>query len=1068
MAEREAYSSLFQKALFLVLVFFFFSGVTGLIYEILWTRMIVKIIGGAPFAVTIILTVFMGGLGLGSYVASRTIDRIQEPLKLVRIYGLLELIIGLYALAIPLLLVAFRPLQAVLYNQLFSHFMLYNFLTFVSSVIILIIPIICMGATLPILCKFYVTGLSRLGTHTGRLYGLNTVGAAAGALICGFWLLDVLGELGTLMTAVIVNVTIGLACQALYFRAKKFPLVHVRVDLDTEESRPKEALYKTMPQKSSFVLNSALIIFAVSGFCAMAYEVIWTKLLGLIVGPTTYSFTIVLVTFITGLGLGSFVFGWLADRLRDPLRLLIITQIAACLFVIGTSQLLGNSQLFFSKLIYSFRDQFVLLSLLKAALLFLFMVFPTLCLGAAFPLVGKIYTPSVSKVGRSIGFAYALNTLGAVLGSFCAGFVLLPLLGKENSLSFLISLQLLASLVIAFLLFGIKMKSIKKLAPLALSAVLGLILCVYYPSWNQKLLSSGKYNRFDYIEPAIRNTGWLESLLRGKEILLRYDKGEVVYYGEGIGGFTTVIKTPDALGNLEYSMANSGKMDASSRGDMKTQTLLAHLPMLFHHSAKKVMILGLASGITAGETLLYPIEHVDVLEINRQVVQASDFFLPWNNDVLSNPKANLIIQDARAHLQLTKQKYDVIVSEPSNPWMAGLATLFSRDFFKIVKERLRGDGVFVQWLHSYNMDWATFSLIGRTFAEIFPKNALVSTAPFPEGRDYLLVGFKGESGLFLKNAQKNHPYIERSNNVSLTDPRLLYRLIVSEDVRKLFGQGPINSDNRPQLEFAAPMLMHLNDSEIVEKLQEKKWLTPQTESIVQELLADVDSQIDFARYVLSLYMPFPDMVDLGGATTEQKESFFKLMEAYCSKNPVDYSIFGNEELAGRCRTIQINAIEQKMDIMPVQSNSTFYLANLYYAIRRLDKAITYYSQSLRTQHDNFYAHNNLGYALMLQGRYKEAGEHFIEALRINPDFAEAHRNLGYNLAAQGKLEEAAREYRTALRLLPRNHTLYNDLGVILARMGKLEEAEKHFREALRIKPDFAEAQKNLEIIKRRK
>jgi spermidine synthase len=194
----------------LVLVCFFLSGLTGLIYEILWTRMIVKVIGTAPFAVSIVLTVFMAGLGLGSYIASRTIDRIESPLKLVRIYGLLELIVGGYCLVLPLLLKGFLPVYSVVYNHLFKHFMVYNLLTFVGCSILLIIPVTCMGATLPVLCRFYVNRLSHLGTHAGRLYGLNTIGAAAGALLCGFWLIALLGVYGTLALAVFLNAAIGL------------------------------------------------------------------------------------------------------------------------------------------------------------------------------------------------------------------------------------------------------------------------------------------------------------------------------------------------------------------------------------------------------------------------------------------------------------------------------------------------------------------------------------------------------------------------------------------------------------------------------------------------------------------------------------------------------------------------------------------------------------------------------------------------------------------------------------------------------------------------------------------
>jgi len=418
----------------LVLGCFFLSGLTGLIYEILWTRMIVKVIGSAPFAVSIILTVFMGGLGLGSYLASRMIDRVEEPQRLLRIYSLLELAIGGYGIVLPGLIIAFTPLYSVLYNQLFNHFLLYNVLTLIGCSILLLIPVTCMGATVPILCRFYVEQLGHLGTRAGRLYGLNTLGAALGSLVCGFWLINLWGVWGSLVFAVLLNALIGLSCLMASYQVKTWP-VKDRSAPGSPDTSPAESIpHKVIPSHSPGHAGGALLIFAISGFCAMAYEVIWTRLLGLIIGPTTYSFTIVVVTFIVGLALGSLIFGWLADKVKRPLWLLIFTQLGAALLALGISQLLGNSQFFFAKLIYHLKDQFARLALIKAGILFGFMLGPTLCLGATFPLVGKIYTQSLAKVGRSIGLAYAINTLGAVLGSFCAGFLLIPWLGKEQSL----------------------------------------------------------------------------------------------------------------------------------------------------------------------------------------------------------------------------------------------------------------------------------------------------------------------------------------------------------------------------------------------------------------------------------------------------------------------------------------------------------------------------------------------------------------------------------------------------------------------------------------------------------
>jgi len=1026
--------------------------------------MIVKIIGGAPFAVSIILTVFMGGLGLGSYLAGRFIDRIRAPIKLVRIYGLLELTVAAYGLVLPLLLKAFTPLYAILYNQLFAHFMAYSFLSFVGCAVLLLIPVVCMGATLPIICRFYVTSLSHLGTHAGRLYGLNTIGASVGALLGGFWLINLLGVWGTLILAVLVNAIIGFCCIMAGYKAKSLRESGVVTLFDREKSHrihtPEEA---ATPQSPAAEIG-ALAIFAVSGFCAMAYEVMWTKLLGLIVGPTTYSFTIVLVTFIIGLALGSMIFGWLADRTGRTIWLLIFTQLAAALSVLGISQLLGNSQFFFAKVIFHFQDRFALLSLVKAVILFAFMILPTLCLGATFPLVGKITTRSVFRVGKSIGFAYAINTIGALSGSFCAGFVLIPLIGKENGLSLVIGLQLLTSLIVAGIVLFRGKKAAWKPAPLAATVLAGLVLCLHFPEWNHSLLARGKYHRFEKIAQDVRTSGWLESLLKGPEILARFEQGKLVYYGDGVGGFTTVLKYTSPLGNADYVLLNSGKADASSKGDMKTQTLSAHLPMLFHRDPRTVMVLGLASGITAGEVLHYPVERLDIVDINDQVVKASDFFIPWNNNVLSDPKTNLIIQDGRAHLTLTDRKYDAIISEPSNPWMAGLAALFTREFFALAKDRLNDDGVFVQWVHSYQMDWPTFALVGRTFARVFPNSLLAVTTPSGTGTDYLLVGFKGRGRMRLDNAQRNISYARKSKNASLSDPELLYRLIVSEDLQGLFGQGPVNTDNRPRLEFAAPRLVYYDDPVITRKILFEKRLDRETEDIVRKVTSDIDAQIDFAAFALSVHEPFQSMVDLTKASSSQKARLDALVEAYCANNALDASVLGDETLMRKCRLAQIETLQAKMDRLPQQAQSYAYLGSLYNDLGVLDRAIAGFSKSLEIEPDNALAHNSLGAALGRQGRIENAVAQFKEALRINPNYAEAKNNLGYTLMQLGELEKAVAQFKEALQLDPSLAPAQKNLASALARLGRLDESEREYQKALRMDPDNPDTYNELGVV----
>ncbi len=1013
----------------LILGCFFISGLTGLTYEILWTRMIVRIIGAAPFAVSIVLTVFMGGLGLGSYIAGRTIDRVKDPLRLIRLYGILELAIGAYGVVLPLLLVAFGPLYSVLYNRLFEYFLVYNLLTFAGCSFLLILPVTCMGATLPVLSRFFITSLSRVGTHVGRLYGLNTIGAAAGSLLCGFWLISLWGVPGTLIFAIILNALIGIACLVVSHRLKG------------KMTAPEETMIgaEAKPSKSHVPVNThaygtyALIIFAVSGFCAMACEVIWIKLLGLIVGPTTYSFTIVIVTFISGLALGSIFFGWLGDRIKNVLMLLLLTQVAAALFALLFSQIMGNSQIFFAKVIFHFKDNFAQLYLLKAAMLFLFMSLPTFCLGATFPLVGKVYTNSLAHTGRSIGFAYAVNSVGAVLGSFCAGFLLIPFIGKENSVRLVVAIQVLTALVIGCRIFWKTKKPVLQWAPLALFAFLGLELLYHYPHWDRKMLSTGKYDRFS--NATIRNVGWLEALFSGTELFGDFTGRELLYFGDGVGGFTTVLKRDmDILGSVNYSLYNSGKPDASSKGDMHTQTLSAHFPMLFHPNPEKILVIGLASGITAGEILHYPVERLDIVEINEQVVVASDFFLPWNNMVLSNPKTQLVIQDGRAHLELSERKYDVISSEPSNPWMAGLAALFTKDFFGLARDSLNDGGVFVQFIHSYQMDWDTFSLVGRTFSHVFPNSLLVMTDPFLQGPDFLLVGFKGENSLNATIAARNLLYAQRSKNITLLNHKLFYNLIVSEDLERLFGEGQVNTDSRPRLEFSAPKLMHTSDPAIMKKIMadRRHSLSRETTTIMQENLTNIDTQIDFAAYALSIMpagKPLKIKVDYLDATPEQKRRFSVLMEAYCANNIVtDFSFLKDKDLRKKCVLTQLERVKERVD----------------------------------TLQDDASAYNYIGWFCSENGLFDKAVGHFSEALRIKPDYTDAHNGLGVALANQGKVNEAISHFYAALRINPMCLEAHNNLGLALKRKGEIKDAVVHFREALRIRPGDIQVQNNLE------
>lgn len=1065
-----------SRLILVVLFFFFLSGLTSLAYEILWMRMITRVVGGAPFAVSMILTIFMGGLGLGAFLAGCWIERLERPSAILGVYGGLELLVGLYALAIPFLFSGFEPLFAVFYNRLFAHAILYHLLIFAACLALLIVPVVCMGATLPVLCRFYVHELSHLGRRAGLLYGFNTIGGAAGALLCGFFLVKYLGPATGLNMVVLINVFIGAVC--LLIARRKFSwgdgsdalvfwgaAASVQLPAYEATAAPEPTPYEKRRWRG------ALIIFAVSGFCAMACEVIWTRLLGLLMGPTTYSFTIVLVVFISGLALGNILFGRLADRSRNPMALLIGSQMAAALFALGGSQLMGNSQLFFAKLLFSYKDNFPLMNFLKGLSLFVFMLPPTLCLGASFPLVGKIYTRHVARVGRSIGLAYGINTIGAVSGAFCAGFLLIPAFGKETALSLIVALQF-------FTAFGVwaatdlfpDMGRAKGAKPggarlrlgaaFAFLAVVGY-LCSAYPAWNRHLLSLGKYHRFEEIavKEVIENTGWIRSLFAGADILAASERGELIYYGDGIGGFISVLRYPGALGGYEYSLATSGKMDASSRGDMATQTLLAHAPLLFHPDPENVMVLGLASGITAGEVLHYPVRQLDILEINEQSVDASRFFNPWNNNVLESPKTRLILQDGLAHLQFTRKRYDVIISEPSNPWMAGMASLFTRDFFQLARERLSAGGIYAQWFHCYQMDWPTLALVGRSFASVFPDSVMINTEPSGSGRDFLLLGFKGKSGLALSRARQNMQFLKKSDNIRLPRPELFYRLLVTEDLQALFGPGPVHTRQNPVLEFAAPRHMYEGGrarQTIMKNIRERRHISPEKQKIIRNLASDVAAQIDYAAFALSVYAPFSQMVDLSRANERQKAEFFDLMSAYCRANPVNYALFKNDKLRRRCLRVQMKSIESRLPDLPEPALSHAYLGTLYLDKGETDRAIAHFRRSLKLNPGDADLHNNLGYLLAEKGEAGAAMAHYRRAIAVKPYLIKARGGLARLCISRGDLDGALEQYRQIIEARPDLPEARLNAALVYARKNAHKKAIHEMEEALRIRPDWIE------------
>ncbi|GAB6906318.1 hypothetical protein JCM12296A_21530 [Desulfosarcina cetonica] len=1009
---------------------FFLSGAAGLVYEVLWVRLIDKVIGSAPFSVATVLSVFMAGLALGSYLSGRLIDRITWRITrrvtrrvtrrsaLLAVYGVMELGIGACALFIPRLINAALPLYQAIYDRLLDHFWCYLAAAFGGCVLILVVPAALMGATLPVLCRYYVLRLEHIGARTGWLYGLNTVGAALGVLLCGFVLINSLGVWRSLTLFAGVNGLIGISC-ILLSRLGAAEGKRPSSKKDREPARhPVQPVMADGADTRTARLGVSL--FAVSGFCAMAYEVLWTRLLGLIAGPTTYCFTLVVAAFIVGLAVGSILFGRLADRTPHALGWMIGTQMAAALAALAVSQLLGGGQFFFAKLIHAYQGHFSHLVLIQSIVIFCVLLAPTLFLGAAFPLVNRIAISSIATLGRRLGTAYALNTLGALSGSFAAGFVLVPWMGKMNGLRLVIALQFsLAGLLGLRLTFLHSTRRWQRLVSAGLVAI-GCLLIGLFPNWRTDLLSRGWYRDFGVLQADLDRSGWIEALMRGSRRIADHRQGlAVVFQGEGASGFTTVEKETTSLGTVEFALFNSGKADASSHGDRSTQTLSAHIPMLFHPKAEKVMLLGLASGMTAGEVLLYPVERLDILEINAAVaIACRNYFAPWNNHCLDDPRTRLIVQDGRNHLALTREIYDVIISEPSNPWMAGLANLYSLDFFQLARRRLSQDGIFAQWIQAYELDGETFSLLGRTFAMAFPANALIKVGPV----DYLMLGFNNPEQRFdWTIAEHNAHYAKRSSIVDFADIGFLVHLILNEDLRQLFGPGRLHTDDRPYLEFSAPRTLYHSNVDIARMIGKTRRLSPVNQRFLDSH-NDAGTLLDLVAFAASANLPMFDVLSMANLDPGQRQRYRKTVVDYCGRVMVpSYGMFSDADLKAACADIQIAAIQKK---------------------RKTHGASTI---------DNY----NLALAHLATGENAAAAECLRAVIALDPAYEPALTTLGLLMAETGSLDEAARLFTAAIGLAPRKADAHKYLGMVELRRNAPGRAIDRLTTALGLTPDDA-------------
>jgi spermidine synthase len=1020
-----------------VALLFLVSGASGLVYEVLWSRQLARVLGGSYPSVVATVAAFLGGLALGAVFGGRLAARTPRPL---RAYGLLEIAIGAYCASFPLVLAALHPVFGWCYRSFADTPALHAAARFAVAAVALLPPTVAMGATLPILVRA-VTGAGRASVlgGTGLLYGINTLGAAGGAMLTGFVLLPALGFTGTLYVGVAANLLVGAAALVLD-RGPAFP-APAPVPVNVPVPVPVPGLSRGL-RRALFVLAFG------SGAASMLYQLGWTRALVLCFGSSVQAFTLIVSTFILGLGLGGLLAP--AARRRGAGLAPILVLLEAAVGIAGWTSALLIADLPLAVVDVSARGGLSWAELVgwEFGRTLLLALPATLAMGAVFPVLIAMLSPEGDGASRTVARVYGVNVLGVLLGSLGGGMALLPAVGIRDVVLVAAAGNLLLAAVVAAAAFP-RGRAVAAAAGLAGAAAAVFPLA---PPWPPHLFHSGPY---------LYSKGYVfqaELDQRTVDREIRETLWDLPYEAEGRSVSVAVARLPE--GGL--SLRVNGKADASTARDMDTQLLIGHLPMLARPGAERVLVLGLASGVSAAAAASHGPKSMDVAEIAVEVAAAERYFRRWNGNVTGKPGVRVLLEDGRTQLEHGRETYDVIVSEPTNPWIAGVSDLFTKEYFEICRDRLTPGGVVAVWLHAYGLTLEDFRLIVRTVGSVFPDCTLWETIP---GGDYVLLGSReGASDLVSTIAAREWPGGEAAASLAAAGIRskeeALSVLFMDRAATKAFGEGgdakDLHTDDRLQLEFRAP----------------RTAFSPRGAAIVSpETLETFRSAGDPAA------LRGADLEKLRAARAGRAIAVEGLAIFRGAEFGTPYDRFLDPVLADpalleallpgvppshRKPLRERYPAPSERPPKPTDAQATVVLRAM--AIRRLEEA---YAAGCRVN----WVRNTLGSLLTVRGRrfltedaFAEAEADFLRLREVQPDNAMGPYYLAViRLRRAGArptradLEESLRLAKEALDLNPRCESAMAHRGIALLGLGRVADAVAALEETLAVRPDSVRA-----------
>jgi len=976
-----------------VLAFFFVSGFCGLLYEVVWIRAAGTVIGNTTHAVGTVVGVFMGGLALGGWWGGRQADR-RSGGQLLALYGLLEGAVAVTALLVPVFLAAGEPLFRFLWNNVPA---IYGALRVLLVAFILLIPTTLMGATLPILARFLASSIDSAGREAGRAYAINTLGGVLGTLAAGFWLVPELGLRWTTVLAAVLNLSIAAASWKL----------SRGVSGEQTATAPVEGRPPWLP----------LLVAAGSGVASLLYEIAWTRSLVLALGSTVHAFTLILTAFILGLALGSAVASLLLPRFKDMPAALAVVQIGVGVLSIALLPALGDLPLKVAPLAEAMRRDYGSMLWTQTQYIALFVLAPTFCMGAVFPLAIRWASGPGRSIGRSVGAVYTANTLGSIIGSLAGSFALVPWLGLASTVKVAATVNLGLA---AFLL-------VPKRWPAAIPIAAALLGWFLLPTWDPKVMASGP---FIYGSADVRSAeGQKESL---KEYLDK-DTDLIAQYWDSYG-LVTLHRQQNGI----LTMKVNGKSDASTGPtDRANMLFVGDLALIHHPKPKRALCIGLGGGLTLAAMAKHPLERLDCVELSPAVLRGAAHFKEAIGGVLDDPRVHVLIGDGRNAILFGRDSYDVIVSQPSNLWVSGMANLFTKDFFEEASRRLAPGGLFCQWVHAYWLSPENLKDVLRTFYAVYPHGSVWEVFP---GHDYLLLGSMDplktdlpamEARLVATKALEDYV-----GTASPRAPVLLGHLIAdAATTRSTVGPGPVVTDDRCFLEYTAPRSMGRDTRpEVLEWLDSLRRCSPA--AVLYDNASDPIRE-DVARRRESRRL-------LAEAVRIHTEDPDRALE-YLERSPT--------KLSRDPRTAVF--VDFVAEAVIFKAQSRIQADAPHQAIEMLRRIPT-------TASCNVPARLLLAQTLIKSGALDEARGILLAAREGDPKSYEAAvavarlHQIGKDYAA------AAKAWPEAIALRPELSVPYVQLALCLWRLNRLEEARDACRKALQLDPKDVRAAELLE------